>query len=116
MSAQSCSAEPERTRSPRLTAVPHPRLRPLLPRGYAGFVEVTAPRHLVLPASVAVGLVVKIRDSAHRPPAFVVGAHSERVVPEGGCAPSYVEVWLDPLGAYGLRACRRPSCGDRPWS
>jgi hypothetical protein len=50
----------------------HPQLRPLLPRGYAGFTEATIPRHLVLPATTSVILVVKILDSAHRPPAFVL--------------------------------------------
>jgi len=95
-------AAPERARWPRLAAAPHPLLRSLLPRGYAGFTEATAPRHLVLPASTSVPLVVKILDSAHRPPAFVMGAHGSPTVVEGDCAPSYLEVWLDPLGAYRL--------------
>ena len=59
---------PERARWPRLAAAPHPLLRPMLPRGYVGFTEATAPRHLVLPATTSVPLVVKILDSAHRPP------------------------------------------------
>jgi hypothetical protein len=54
------AAEPERARWSRLAAAPHPLLRSLLPRGYAGFTEATTPRHLVLPASTLVPLVVKI--------------------------------------------------------
>jgi AraC-like DNA-binding protein len=96
------SAAPERARWPRLAGAPHRRLRPLLPRGYAGFTQATAPRHLVLPATASVPLVIKILDSPHRPPAFVMGAHGSSLVVEGDCAPSYLEVWLAPLGAYTL--------------
>ncbi len=53
-------AAPERVRWPRLTATPDPRLRPLLSHGYAGFTDATTPRHLVLPATTAVPLVVKL--------------------------------------------------------
>ena len=96
------AAAPERVRSPRLAADPAPELRPLLTRGYAGFTEATSPRHLVLPATTAVPLVVKLRDSPHRPPAFVMGGHGSSIVLEGACAPSYLEVLLAPLGAYRL--------------
>jgi hypothetical protein len=96
------TAAPERARWPRLTAAPRPRLRPLLARGYAGFTEATVPRHLVLPATTSVPLVVKLLDSPHRPPAFVMGAHGSSTVLEGDCAPSYLEVLLAPLGAYTL--------------
>ncbi len=96
------TAAPERARWPRLAAAPQPPLRSLLPRGYAGFTEATTPRHLILPASTAVSLVVKILDSPYRPPAFVMGAHGSSSVVEGDCAPSYLEVWLAPLGAYTL--------------
>jgi hypothetical protein len=51
---------------------------------------------------VSIPLIVKIRDSAHRPPAFVMGTHGSHSVVEGDCAPSYLEVWLAPLGAYTL--------------
>jgi hypothetical protein len=88
------TAAPERAR--------WPRLRPLLARGYAGFTEATVPRHLVLPATTSVPLVVKLLDSPHRPPAFVMGAHGSSTVVEGDCAPSYLEVLLAPLGAYTL--------------
>jgi AraC-like DNA-binding protein len=96
------AAEPERARWPRLTSSPRPELRALLPRGYAGFTEAIAPRHLVLPASVSVPLIVKLLDSVDRPPQFVMGAHGSYSILEGDCAPSYIEVWLAPLGAYTL--------------
>jgi AraC-like DNA-binding protein len=96
------AAAPERVRWPRLDGVPHPRLRSLLSRGYVGFTEATNPRHLVLPATTAVPLVVKLADSRYRPPAFVMGGHGTSIVLEGDCAPSYLEVLLAPLGAYRL--------------
>jgi AraC-like DNA-binding protein len=99
---QSGEPAPERARSPRVVAAPHARLRPLLPRGYVGFTEATTPRHLVLPATAAVPLVVKLADSPYRPPAFVMGAHGSSIALEGDCAPSYLEVLLSPLGAYRI--------------
>ena len=95
-------AAPERARWPRVVADPQPQLRPLLPRGYAGFTEATTPRHLVLPATTAVPLVVKLADSPYRPPAFVMGGHGSSIVLEGDCARSYLEVLLSPLGAYRI--------------
>jgi AraC-like DNA-binding protein len=102
MGRATSTAAPERARWPRLAASPHRQLRSLLPRGYAGFTEATVPRHLVLPATTSVPLVVKILDSPHRPPAFIMGARDSSTVVEGDCAPSYLEVWLAPLGAYTL--------------
>jgi AraC-like DNA-binding protein len=102
MGTATSTAAPERARWPRLAATPHPQLRSLLPRGYAGFTEATTPRRLVLPATTVVPLVVRLRDSPHRPPAFVMGAHGAFTVLEGECAPSYLEVLLAPLGAYTL--------------
>lgn len=102
MTRYETDAEPERARWPRLPADPHPRLRSLLPRGYAAYTEATAPQHLVLPATTAVPLIVKLLDSPYRPPAFVMGPHGSYSVMEGDCAPSYLEVWLAPLGAYTL--------------
>jgi AraC-like DNA-binding protein len=102
MGAKTDAGEPERARWPRLAAAPRQQLRPLVSRGYAGFTEATAPSHLVLPATTSVPLVVKIIDSPHRPPAFVMGAHGSYSVLEGDCAPSYLEAWLAPLGAYTL--------------
>lgn len=102
MGTATSTAVPERARWPRLAGSPHPQLRTMLPRGYAGFTEATVPRHLVLPATTSVPLVVKVLDSAHRPPAFVMGARDSSMVVEGECAPSYLEVRLTPLGAYTL--------------
>jgi AraC-like DNA-binding protein len=85
-----------------VATAPQPPLRSLLPRGYVGFTEATTPRHLVLPATTSVPVVVKLLDSPHRPPAFVMGAHGASTVLEGECAPSYLEVLLAPLGAYTL--------------
>jgi hypothetical protein len=95
MGAKTDAGEPECARWPRLAAAPRQQLRPLVPRGYAGFTEATAPSHLVLPATTSVPLVVKIIDSPHRPPpAFVMGAHGSYSVLEGDCAPSYLEASL----------------------
>jgi AraC-like DNA-binding protein len=102
MGTATSTAAPELARWPRLAASPHPLLRSMLPRGYAGFTEATTPRHLVLPATTSVPLVIKLVDSPRRPPAFVMGAHGSSTVVEGDCAPAYVEVLLNPLGAYGL--------------
>jgi AraC-like DNA-binding protein len=96
------TAAPERARWPRVAGRPHPALRSLLPRGYAGFTEATTPRHLVLPATASVPLVVKLVDSPHRPPQFLMGVHGAPLVVDGDCARSYLEVWLAPLGAYTL--------------
>ena len=96
------SAELERLRWPRIEAPRHPLLAPHLARRHTGFVDATHPRHLVIPASATVALVVKLRDSAHRPAAFVTGPRNAHLVPEGDCATSYMEVRLGPLGGYIL--------------
>jgi AraC-like DNA-binding protein len=96
------SAEPERLRAPRVVAAPHPLLLPHLTRRHTAFVEATRPRHLVIPASATVSVVLKMRDSAHRPVAFVKGPHHAHLVPEGDCAASYIEVQLGPISGYPL--------------
>jgi hypothetical protein len=110
------SAAPERARWPRLAAAPQPGLRSMLPRGYVGFTEATTPRQLVLPATTFVPLVVKLLDSAHRPPAFVMGARGSSLVLEGDCAPSYLEVVLSPLGPIGSWGCPWPSSAASWWT
>jgi AraC-like DNA-binding protein len=47
---------------------------------------------------------VRLLDSPHRPPAFVMGARGSFWEVDGDCAPSYLEVLLAPLGA-----------GPQPW-
>jgi AraC-like DNA-binding protein len=93
---------PERVRWPRLAAAPQPLLWSLLQRGYAGFTEATSPRRIVVPATTSIPLIVRLADSTHRPPAFVLGARGSSTVLEGQVAPAYVEVLLKPLGAYTL--------------
>lgn len=100
MRAAAPAGESEAARWPRVAGSPHPRLRSVAPRGYGGFTEATAPRHVVMPATTAVPLIVQLVDSAYRPPQFAKGAHGSFFVPECACAPSYVEVWLAPLAAY----------------
>jgi AraC-like DNA-binding protein len=96
------SAELERLRWPRVVGAPHPLLAAHLARRHSGFVDRTRPRHLVVPASAAVVVVVKLRDSAYRPAAFVKGPRHAHLVPEGDCAASYLEVWIRPLSGYTL--------------
>ncbi len=113
MSGGVATAEPERLRSPRVVGAPHPLLAPYLARGHTGFVEQTSPRHLVVPASATVSVVVKLRDSAHRPAAFVKGPHHTHLVPDGECAASYLEVRLSPLSGYRLLGVPLNALGDR---
>jgi AraC-like DNA-binding protein len=58
-------------------------------------------------------LVVKIRDSADRPPAFLMGVHGEHTALDGACAPSYLRVFLGPLGAYTLLGVPMNELRDR---
>ena len=85
-----------------MTAAPRPELRPLLARDYAGFSDGSVAHQLVLPATAAVPLILRIHDPADRPPAFVLGVHGSYLTMPEACAPSYVEVWLAPLGAYSV--------------
>jgi hypothetical protein len=41
----------------------------------------------------------RLADSPRRPPAFAMGARGSYMVVDGDCAPSYLELWLDPLAA-----------------
>jgi AraC-like DNA-binding protein len=84
-------------------SAPHPALRAVVARDYAGFTDVTEPSGgFVLPATTSVLVVVKVQDSALRPPQFVGAPHSSFAVVDGTCAPSYLEAWLSPLAAYAL--------------
>src|SRR5215218_8375019 len=114
MGTASSTAAPERIRWPRLVAAPQAPLRLLLPRGYVGFNRATAPRHLDLPATTSIPLVVKTVDSRHRPAAFAMGAPGSFTVLEGACAPFHLEALLAPLGAY--RPLGQPTAGAWPSS
>ena len=93
----------ERARQPGARGAPHPALRVAVTRDYAGFTDGTEPDGgFVLPATTSVLVVVKVQDSALRPPQFTRGPHGSFAVVDGACAPSYLEAWLSPLGAYTL--------------
>ncbi|HEX3190432.1 MAG TPA: helix-turn-helix domain-containing protein [Streptosporangiaceae bacterium] len=86
-----------------MRGTPHPALRSVVARDYAGYTDATEPSGgFVLPATTSVIVVVKVQDSALRPPQFVAGAHGSFSVVNGACAPAYLEAWLSPLGAYAL--------------
>jgi AraC-like DNA-binding protein len=95
----------ERATGPR-GGVPHPQLQGLLARDYASFTKPTAPPYdLVAPATAAVCIVLKLDDSAWRPPELLVGARNFYVshrIPVGASAHSFMQQWLTPLGAYRL--------------
>ena len=99
-STGSSATKPERARLSTVVGAPHPELRPLLARDYAGFSHGSEAHHLVPSATAAVPLVLRVEDPADRPPAFVLGVHGSYLTMREACAPSYVEVWLAPLGAY----------------
>lgn len=93
----------ERARWPGVRGGPHPALASVVARDYAGFTDATEPAGgFVLPATTSVLVVVKVQDSALRPPQFVSGPHGSFAVADGACSPSYLEAWLSPLGAYTL--------------
>ncbi|HVX43313.1 MAG TPA: helix-turn-helix domain-containing protein [Mycobacteriales bacterium] len=82
---------------------PDPRLRPVVAGRYAGWtLRPDRIDRFVVPAHVSVPLVIKIEDSALRPPEFVHGAAARPTPFEGGCAARYVQVDLTPLGAYRI--------------
>ncbi|WUD65910.1 helix-turn-helix domain-containing protein [Nocardia sp. NBC_00508] len=51
---------------------------------------------------MATQMVIKLVDSSRRPPQFLIGSRNSHVAIEGACTPSYIELSLDPLGAYSL--------------
>lgn len=84
-----------------------------MPEGYVGYTEATTPRRIVVPASTAARLILKLHDSPHRPPQFVMGARSTFFAPEGACAPSYLELRLAPLEAYTVLGLPIDQLGDQ---
>jgi AraC-like DNA-binding protein len=91
-----------RTRRPRVGGVPHPQLRGLLAGDYAGFTEAPAHPNVVALATAAIAVIVRLKDAPRFPPEVLGGAHDRVWVPQGPCAPAYLELWLAPLGAYRL--------------
>ncbi len=100
--------ECERRSWPQLEWHPHPGLRQFLARDHWGVTAQAQPHRLVIPATVAVPLVLKLRDSPHRPPAFLHGVHDHYAVMDGECAPSYLSTLMAPLGGYQILG--RPIC------
>jgi AraC-like DNA-binding protein len=92
----------ERTRCRRVGGVPHPQLRGLLARDYAGFTEATAHPNVAVPATAAIAVILRLKDAPRFPPEVLAGAHDRVWVAEGPCSPTYLELRLAPLGAYRL--------------
>lgn len=83
------------------TRAPDPRLRSIVARHHVGWtLRPDRTDRFVVPAHTSVQLVLKVEESASRPPEFVHGAAAGHTVFEGGCAPRYLQVELTPLGAY----------------
>ena len=94
---------PARMGSSRVARWPHLGLRSVVTRPYAGITgAIEQPGGFVLPATASVLLVMKVVDSALRPPQFVHGAHATYATIDGACAPFYAQVSLAPLGAYSV--------------
>jgi AraC-like DNA-binding protein len=92
----------ERTWWPRVGGAPHPQLRGLLARDYAGFTEAPAHPNVAVPATAAVTILLRLKDAPRFPLEILAGARNTVWVAEGPCAPAYLELWLAPLGAYRL--------------
>ncbi|WP_198037022.1 helix-turn-helix domain-containing protein [Nocardia sp. BMG51109] len=87
----------------RIDVHPHPQLRPALLQQYRGYPITSTPhRRDYVPAGTVVRLIIKLVDSAQRPPEFLIGARDRYVPIDGPCAPSYIELSLSPLGAFTL--------------
>jgi AraC-like DNA-binding protein len=92
----------ERTGWPRVGGVPHPQLRGLLARDYAGFTEAPAHPNLAVPATATIAVILRLKDAPRFPPAVLGGAHDTVWMADGPCSPAYLELRLAPLGAYRL--------------
>jgi AraC-like DNA-binding protein len=92
----------EGTRWLRVGGAPHPQLRGLLARDYAGFTEAPARPNVAVPATAAITILLRLKDAPRFPPEILAGARNTVWVAEGPCAPVYLELWLAPLGAYRL--------------
>jgi AraC-like DNA-binding protein len=56
----------------------------------------------VIPAGVMMPLVVDVRAASARAPARVYGPNASHPIVHGECPSTYIELCLDPLGAYTL--------------
>jgi AraC-like DNA-binding protein len=71
----------ERARRPRVGGAPHPGLRGLLERDYAGFTEATTPSHgFALPARAAIVIVLCHRLTEHAS----APAHRDQLAADSG--------------------------------
>jgi AraC-like DNA-binding protein len=95
----------EREHTPSVVLPADARLRSWVAGDYGGFDEDALPHgDLVVPATFVTPLVVEMRDSPLRPPAFVIAPNGTYTrVEVGRCAPDEViRVHMAPLGAYKL--------------
>ncbi len=56
----------------------------------------------VIPAGLVMPLVVDVRPTSVRTPARVYGPNGSHTIVDGECPSTYIELCLDPLGAYTL--------------
>jgi AraC-like DNA-binding protein len=93
----------EQVRRPQVCCAPRAPLREMLARPYAGFTEAATPRHgFVLPARAAIVVVLTLKGPPWHRAASLAGGHTTFWESAGACPPSYLELWLSPLGAYRL--------------
>ena len=92
----------ERSRWPRVDGAPHPLVRPLLTRDYAGFTEAPTHPDVAAPATAAIAIILRFEDVPQFPQEILAGAHKTVWMATGPCAPTHLELWLAPLGAYQL--------------
>ncbi|MET9031203.1 helix-turn-helix domain-containing protein [Nocardia sp. NPDC004168] len=95
---------PEDSRIPQAARVPHSQLRTMVTRRYAGYSEAThsfgCP--VVLHATTAVQIVIGVGDTVFHPRSFLRGPKDAPLLLNIARDSSYLELWLNPLGAYSL--------------
>jgi AraC-like DNA-binding protein len=93
---------PAWTMCPDVGGAAHPQLRALLARDYAGYIDGPPHPDVVAPATVSITVILNLKDSPRFPLEVLGGAHTTAWAPRGVCPTDYVELWLEPLGAYRL--------------
>ncbi len=96
--------EPEEFRIPQAVSTPHPRLTTMISRKYAGH-SGSGKSHkfpILLPATTAVQIVIRLDETDCRPCSFLRGPKAAPLLLDLFCASSYLELWLNPSGAYSL--------------